>query len=77
MARAINDKRRQHYVPQFYLRGFQYEKNMAFVLDEDTNRIFKNPSEAPVKMIIYTNRNLMIVIGLTASLCPLALPKMA
>lgn len=36
-------KRRQHFVPQFYLRGFQCDAGKVFVLDKASKKTFKRP----------------------------------
>lgn len=36
-------KRRQHFVPQFYLRGFQCDANKVYVLDKSSRKVFKKP----------------------------------
>ena len=37
------NKKRQHFVPQFYLRGFQCDANKVFVLDKGSGKVFKKP----------------------------------
>lgn len=41
MAKEKSEPRRQHFVPQFYLRGFAGEKDQLFVVDRPSKKTFR------------------------------------